>query len=74
MPVLRVSLFEFFYFVKCVVTVTASGNSISTPDNRQKYHQSTVCVLCEFVMSQVDNYLEDNTTKVSVWWATVITN
>lgn len=45
-----------------------SENGISTPGKGQKYQQSTVCVMCEFVMSQVDNYLEDNTTKVGVWW------
>lgn len=28
--------------------------------------QSTVCVLCEFAMMQLDQYLEDNATEVCI--------
>lgn len=39
----------------------ASANSVSAPADKE--HQDTVCVMCEFVMQQIDQYLEDNTTK-----------
>lgn len=46
-----------------------SENSISTSGGALQLQQSSVCVMCEFVMTQVDNFLEDNTTKVGVWWS-----
>lgn len=39
----------------------ASLNSVDAPGG--KMHQSTECVLCEFVLTKIDNYIEDNTTK-----------
>lgn len=39
----------------------APHNSISAVNSKE--HQSTECVMCEFVMKEVDDYLDDNTTK-----------
>lgn len=46
---------------------SASANSVGASGG--KMHQSTECVLCEFVLTKIDNYIEDNTTKVCTWWA-----
>lgn len=52
-------------WTKDIVIVSASANSVSAPADKE--HQDTVCVMCEFVMQQIDQYLEDNTTKVHLW-------
>lgn len=50
-------------FIGLPAAPLVSENSISTSGGALQLQQSSVCVMCEFVMTQVDNFLEDNTTK-----------